>query len=57
MDIIVTPVSVNAPVSVNVDNNRRYRYHYCKHVNYNGTFSVNVDSNPGDLSLYCQCLH
>ena len=28
---LVAPVSVNATVSVNVDNNGRYRSRYCKH--------------------------
>ena len=36
----VSPVSVNAPVSVNVENNGRYRSCYCKRVYNNGTVSV-----------------
>ena len=53
----VAHVSVNAPVSVNVDNNGRYRSHNCKRVYNNGTVSVKVDSNESDLSRYCQYLH
>ena len=53
----VAPVSLNAPVSVNVDNNGRYRSRYCKRVYNNGTVSVIVDSNGCDLSHYCQRLH
>ena len=33
----VAPVRVNAPVSVNVDNNGRYRSRYCESVYNNGT--------------------
>ena len=47
----VALVIVNAPVSVNVDNNGRYRSRYCKRVYNNGTVSVNVDNG------YCQRLH
>ena len=36
----VASVSVNAPVSVNVDNNGRYSSRYCKRVYNNGTVSV-----------------
>ena len=54
---LVAPVSVNATVSVNVDNNGRYRSCYCKRVYNNGTVSVNGDSNGSDLSRYCHRLH
>ena len=47
----VAPVIVNDPVSVNVDNNGRYRSRYCKRVYSNGTISVNVYSNVIDISL------
>ena len=48
MASIVAPISVNASVSVHVDNNGRYRSHYCKRVYNNGTVSVNVYSNGSD---------
>ena len=47
----VRPVSVNAPVSVNVDNNRTYRSSYCKRVYNNSTVRVNVDTNGRALPL------
>ena len=50
---LVAPVSVNSPVSVNVDNNGKYRSRYCKRVYNNGTLSVNVDSNGSDHSRNC----
>ena len=53
----VATVSVNAQVSVNVDNNGRCRSRYCKRIYNNGTVSVNVDSNVSDPSRYCQRLH
>ena len=53
----VATVSVNSPVSVNVDNNGRCRSRYCKRVYNNGTVIVNVDSYGSDLSRYCQRLH
>ena len=56
-DRSVATVSVNAPVSVNVDNNGRYRSPYCKWVYNSGTVSVNIDSNGSDLTRYCQRLH
>ena len=57
MECSVAPVSVNARVSVNVDNNGRYSSPYCKRLYNNGTVSVNVDSNGGDPSRFCQRLH
>ena len=53
----IVAVCVNAPASVNVDNNGRYRSRYCKRVYNNDTVSINVDSNGGDISRYCQRLH
>ena len=53
---LVAPISVNAPVSVYVDNNGRYHTRYCKRVYNNGTVSVNVDINGSDVSRYCQRL-
>ena len=54
---IVASVSVNAPISVNVDNNGRYRPRSCQLVYNNGTVSVNDDSSGSDASRYCQRLH
>ena len=50
---LVASVSVNSPISVNVDNNGKYCSRYCKRVYNNGTLSVNVESNVSDPSRYC----
>ena len=44
LDFSVALVSVNASLSVNVENNGRYRSCFRKQVYNNGTFNVNVDS-------------
>ena len=52
VNTIVAPVSVSAPVSVNVDNNGRYRS-----VTVNA-FTITVPyRNWSDFSRYCQRLH
>ena len=40
---LVAPISVKAPVCVNVNNNARYCSRYCQCVYKNGTVCVNVE--------------
>ena len=57
----VAPASVNAPVSVNVDNDRSdltpITVHAFTITVAHLTVSVNVDSNGCIRNRYCQCLH